>query len=197
VANGEQKERALAREFLETVTALAYVPDTLRTAEIATAIDNLLTAHREFNNFHSEPSFARELQRLVGIHGQVPPQVAAPYMLGLVEVFLTNGHGTSWNAEPIYRTLLTQVTAEQALIGILSFTTTPIASRLQFPLCQQKFTELLDILGAKVSATAIKELIADVKAYTGPLYRLKDDDRIRRKVAYLQTILGPRAPSSS
>jgi hypothetical protein len=28
------------------------------------------------------------------------------YVLGLVEVFLTNGHGIAWNAEPIYMDLI-------------------------------------------------------------------------------------------
>jgi len=196
VADGDRAEKDLARAVVQTASALSYVPDSLRVAEIETAVDNLLFVHREFNNFHSEPSFARQLQRLIGSAGAVPPQVRTPYVLGLVEVFLTNGHGVTWTAEPIYRELLDQFDAEQALTAILSFTHTTIASRLQFSLCQTKFRELLDVMAVKVSASAVKELIEAMRAYDGPLDRMREDIRIKRPVEYLRKILGPQAVGS-
>jgi hypothetical protein len=75
------------------VGAASYIPDTIRAAEICTAIDELLAAHRGFNNFHIEPSFARRLESLVGDKGLIPSAIAERYVEGLVEVFLTNGHG--------------------------------------------------------------------------------------------------------
>lgn len=187
VANNDQTESALARQFLEMVSGQSYMPDPIRAADIATAVESLLSAHRGMNNFYNEPAFARSLKRLVG-QGQIPKQVNQVYTLGLVEVFLTNGHGVAVNAEPVYLSLLNQLNQNQALLAVLSFTHENIASRLQFPRCQEKFREVLSLMEPKV-VPAVKELIADIEAYQGPLDRMKNDARIKRKVDNLQTIL--------
>ncbi len=188
VANNDQ-EKNLARQFLELVSAMPYMPDALRAAEIGDAIDNLLIAHRGLNNFYNEPSFARELKRLVGPEGKVPSQANKIYVLGLVEVFLSNGNGVARNAEPIYRELINQFDSEQALRAILSFNNSNIASRLQFPLCQKKYLELLDLMKIKVSEAAVKELVDEIEAYKGSLENMREDTRIRRKVAITQRII--------
>ncbi len=188
VANNDQ-EKNLARQFLELVSAMPYMPDALRGAEIGAAIDNLLIAHRGLNNFYNEPPFARELKRLVGPEGKVPPQANKIYVIGLVEVFLSNGNGVARNAEPIYRTLINLFDSEQALIAILSFNNSNIASRLQFPLCRKKYLELLDLMKIKVSEAAVKELVDEIEAYKGSLENMREDTRIRRKVAITQRII--------
>lgn len=121
VANNDQDEQSLARGFLQIVNGESYIPDSLRSTEIETAINNLLTAHRGLNNFYNEPPFARELSRLVGQPAKVPEQINNKYVLALVEVFLTNGNGVAWNAEPIYFELIRQFDSKQALIAVLSF----------------------------------------------------------------------------
>lgn len=136
VANNDQFQAKLARDFLETVSGQSYIPDNIRSAEIQTSIENLLTAHRGTNNFYNEPPFARQLQRLVGDMGKIPPQVNREYVHCLVEVFLTNGNGVAWSAEEIYITMLEKFDSEQALIAILSFNDSNISARIQHKLCQ-------------------------------------------------------------
>jgi len=189
VVNSDKDEKELARQFLQIVLAESYIPDDLRATEIKIALDNLLSAHREFNNFYNEPPFARQLQSLVGEAGKIPEQVYKPYVLGIVEVFLTNGNGVAFYVEPIYKKLLDLFDQKQALIAICSFMETNIASRLQFTLCQKKFQELLDMMKSKVSAPAIQALIAKLQNFTGPLDKMKDDATIKRQLAILQKIL--------
>jgi hypothetical protein len=189
-ANSDQQEAKLSRDFLEVVSAQAYIPDSLRAAEIQIAVENLLNAHRNWNNFYNEPPFARELQRLVGVQGRVPNEATRVYVHGLVEVFLTNGKGVAHNAETHYKAMLAQLTPEQALLAVMSFTNNVIASRLQFPLPQRKYKELLEMMKSKVTAAAVRELIDDIQAFPGPLDRMRDDSRIKQKVANLQRILG-------
>jgi hypothetical protein len=189
VAVNDQEEKNLARAFLETVSALSYIPDDLRAIEIEAAVENLLVAHRGHNNFYNEPPFARELQRLVGDIGKVPPQVNQSYVLGIVEVFLTNGNGAVWAAEPVYSTLVNQFDSAQALTAVLTFSNSIIASRLQFTICREKYRELIELMRDKVSTPAVKELIDAIDEYTGPLDRLKDDTRVIRRVDNLQKIL--------
>ena len=190
IANSDQDKQKLSREFLETVSGLSYIPDGIRAAEIQTAIENLLSAHRApFNNFYNEPPFARQLQRLVGETGKVPLAINNEYVLCLVEVFLTNGNGVAWNAESTYYSLLDQFNPDQALIAILSFSDINISNRLQHSRCQEKFKELIEIMKDKVSMPAVKELIDDVEKYRGPLDKLKDNSEIKRKVKALKKII--------
>ncbi len=188
VANNDQEEQNNARAFLEIVSAESYIPDGLRAAEIETALDDLLIAHRGTNNFYSEPPLARELSRLIG-DSKIPEQVNKKYVLTLVEAFLTNGHGTAWNADPIYTGLIKQFDSNQALIAILSFNDETISSSLQFKLCQSKFRELLEILKIKITSSAVTELIKEIESFSGPLDKMKDDSRFKQKVSTLRKIV--------
>ncbi len=187
---GDQERKNLSREFLELVSATPYIPDEYRVLEIEDAIENLLLAHRGLNNFYNEPAFARALTNIVGPAGKIPKRAYKKYVFGLVEVFLTNGNGVAWNAEPIYLSLINLFDAEQALIAILSFNEDNIASSLQFELCQKKYLELLDTLKINVSAPAVADLIEDIQKFEGPLDRLRDDHRIKQKLANLLKIIG-------
>jgi hypothetical protein len=189
IANNDRDKQDLSREFLEAVSGLSYIPDGIRAAEVQTAIENLLSAHRGGNNFYNEPPFARQLQRLVGETGKVPKEVNNEYILCLVEVFLTNGNGRAWNAESTYISLLDQLDPSQSLIAILSFSNLNISSRLQHPLCQSKFRELLEMMKNKVSMAAVKELIENIEKYRGRLDKMKDDSDIKRKVTALKKII--------
>lgn len=188
-ANNDQDEKKLAREFLATVSAESYIPDDLRAVEVTSAVENLLVAHRGSNNFYTEPPLARELQRLVGANGNVPTRASNLYVRGLVEVFLTNGHGVAVGADPIYRTFLKQFTPDQALVAILSFQDATIASRLQFNRCKQHFRELIELMKSNVSAPAVRELIEHIEAYKGPLEHMKDDDWFMNRLAPFKTII--------
>jgi hypothetical protein len=168
VLNNDQKEKELAREFLDIASGLEYIPESLRAAEIDGAIDQLLAAHRGQNNFYNEPSFARQLARLVGERGDIPDAVAEKYVHGLVEVFLTNGNGTAWNAEPTYLDLLGRLSAAHALLAILSFRVDSIASRLQFDLCRRKYSELLALIKENIGAPAVIELIEAIEGSHAP-----------------------------
>ncbi|SHI74197.1 hypothetical protein [Desulfosporosinus lacus] len=187
VANNDQDEKTLARQFLDLVSGASYIPDDLRAVEIQAAVENLTAVHWGHNNFYNEPPFARELKRLVG-QVKIPKQINHYYVLGLVEVFLTNGNGVAWNAEVVYIELLGKFDPDQALLAILSFDDERISSLLQFTLCQKKFKELLNLMKQKVSSPAVKELIIDIET-SGRLDRLRDDHRIREKVDNILRII--------
>ena len=189
-ANNDEKRALLARQFLEIVSGVSYIPDTLKVAEIDTAIENLLNAHRGIGNFYSEPVFASELARLIGKTGAVPKEVNSKYVLCLVEVFLSNGNGIAWNAEPAYIQMINQFDTEQALTAILSFTNEYISSRLQLTLRQKKYRELLNLLRNKVSSPVVKELITEIDNFKGPLDKLSLDSRIKARIDNMKKILG-------
>jgi hypothetical protein len=192
LARNEQQQQQLARQFLEIVSGLSYMPEDVLAAEIDSAVDNLLGAHRGINNFYNEPAFARQLHRVVGGAGKIPESVTHVYVLGVVEAFLTNGNGVAWNAEPTYIELLQQFDPRQSLIAAVSFRSTTIASKLQFTLCQRKYDEMLKMMAKQVANPAVKELIEEVQdalaKETSP-ERLRQDRRLADKIDNLRKIL--------
>ena len=190
VANNDQAEARFALQFLEVVSGKPYIPDSLLAAEIDTALDNLLLAHRApLDNFYNEPPFATAIGKLIGQKGQVPIQIRRKYVLALVEVFLSNGNGIARNAEPTYYSLINRFDDKQAVIAILSVNDTTIASKLQHSLCQQQYRRLLQIMKVKVSAPAVKEIIDYIEKYRGPLDKLKDHSDFKRKVDNMRKII--------
>jgi hypothetical protein len=170
-----------ARQFLELVSAIPYIPDALRAAEIETAIENLLTAHRAWGNFYNEPPFARQLERLIGKNGKLPSSIEKKYVLSLVEVFLTNGNGVARNAQSIYLSMLNVFDSKQAFIAILSVFDDLISSKLQFAPCQSKYRELLELMKIKISMPALKELIDDIEHTKEPIEDLKNSSHFRQR----------------
>lgn len=189
VANNYQEEKKLSREFLQIVNAESYIPDDLKIVEIEATIDNLATSHRSFNNFYNEPTFARQLYRMVGDPPKVPKALNRKYVYTIVETFLTNGNGVASFAQQIYVEMLSKLNSQQANIAVLSFNDTRISSKLQFPLCQKKYRELIEILKPIVTTPAIKDLIEKIDKFTGLLENMKHDKLIQTSVDNLKVLL--------
>jgi hypothetical protein len=190
VANNDAARAKWAREFLDGVTAASYIPDTIRAAEIGTAIDELLSANRGFNNFHIEPSFARRLESLVDDKGQIPPSIAERYVECLVEVYLTNGNGVAWSAESIYLRLLAKLDATQALLAVLSFPKMHISSKLQFNLCRQKYLELVALARTKVTSPQGTDILSIIETYKPPIEHMRDETKLMERVNAITNSLG-------
>ncbi|MCJ8345593.1 hypothetical protein MJH12_08630 [bacterium] len=188
-ANNSQELQALTKAFLEVVDGMSFIPDNLKAVEISNSIQNLLVAHRNNNNFHSEPPFARELSRVVGQTGNIPKEIRVKYVLCIVEVFLTNGLGVAWNAEPIYTGLINSFSQEEALISLLSFSHEHISSRLQHTLCAEKYQSLVHLIRNKLTAPAALEVLSAVEEFHGPLDRMKNDTRLQSKIKSMKAIL--------
>ncbi|AIV91077.1 hypothetical protein [Burkholderia pseudomallei] len=189
-ANNDAAKAKWAREFLDLVGGASYIPDSIRAAEIGTAIDELLAAHRGYNNFHIEPSFARRLESLVGDKGDVPPVVAGRYVDALVEVYLTNGNGIAWSAEPVYQRLLGKFDSSQALLAALSFRNRDIASKLQFPLSESKYREIVALAKTKVSSPQGLDILKTIEDYKAPLQHMRDETKLMEKVNAITQSLG-------
>lgn len=187
-ANNDQDQARLSRSFLQIVNAEAYLPAGIRAAEIKTALDNLRSAHHSpLNNFHKEPPFARQLKRLVGSHG-VPKQLNNEYVLTIIDVYLTNGNGECWDAEPVYTSLIQGFNQQQAVIALFAFTSDGIASKLQFQLCRSKFRALVDMVRTMITTPAVQEFIQVIDDYKGDLYNMRKDTTVQKKVEVLKVL---------
>ncbi len=178
-ANADLAQAAAARELLDLVDdGPAYLPDVVRAAEIDTALDALLYAHRGWNNFYNEPTPARQLQALVGDLGKLPQGVEPKYIRTLIEVFLGNGLGIAWSADPIYRTLLKRMSGRQARRALRAILDPTISSRLATKTGRSQWPELLDIIEPKLTRTDDRHLLEQVRGFSGMPDQLKLDTRI-------------------
>lgn len=185
-ANGDQEQAVLARQLIDLVNGATYLPSEERAWEIDAALDELIDAHNNWNNFYTEPPIARRLQELVGQHGDVPEGLSRKYVLGVIEVFLTNGNGVARDGDPIYQDLITRFNPNQASLALRSFTDTVIASKLQWPIPQEKWAELLGLIGSKLTGRSDRELFDAVQAFPGQPHLLSKDPEIKAQVKRLE-----------
>jgi len=183
VASLDHGPATAARELLDLVDGAAYLPQELRAAELDTALDTLMAAHNAMNNFYNEGPPARQIEALTGEKGDVPQAVARKYTRTLVEVFLGNGYGVSYTAEPVYRELLKRLDPQEARRALRAFTDVGISSLLWADSARRQWLELLEILEPKLTRRSDRELLAAIRAFPGTPNQLRSDTTIRKLVA--------------
>lgn len=186
LANGDNQTKNEAKRFLEVVGGMSYLPDVAKTPIIKVHLENLIMAHNSFNNFYNEPSFARQLHAVIGKHGAIPPQINFQYVKTIVSVFLTNGSGEAWDANPIYIELIKNFDARQSFIALTSFMDESIKSKLQFPLCQKKFSEMLNYLESNITSEGILDLLGEIRSEIKSLHIIKNNDKLNDKIRFFQ-----------
>lgn len=184
VANGDNTEATLARQLLDVLDAAAYLPEPVRVAELAAAIDDLLMAHRGFNNFHTEPGPARRLNSLAGEH--VPPAVQPTYVSALLEVFLTNGSGVAWSADPYYTDMIARFTPAEAEMAMRGLFEEAAQSKLRWDHPRAKYAQLLELLDPKITRPVARELIEAIRSFNGTPSDLAKDSELKRLRARLR-----------
>lgn len=182
IANGETHNKNEAKNFLEIVGGLSYIPDTVKTPIIKTSLENLMMAHKGNNNFYSEPSFANQLRNVIGKHGSIPHQINFLYVKTIVTVFLTNGRGEAWDANHIYKELIKDFDYKQSFIALTSFIDESIRSQLQFQLCQNKYEELLGYIEPNITSDGVLDLLSEIKGQILRLHSISNDDKLIKKI---------------
>lgn len=179
-ANAATDQAAKGRELLDLVDGGGYLPEQTRVVEIDAAVDDLLTAHRGWDNFANEAAPARALAALIGPTGKVPAAVEGKYVSALVEVFLGNSYGVSWAAEPAYDQLVDLLSPAQASRALRSFADPVVSAALQFTKPAQQWGELLARLEPKLTSRSDRELFDAVQAFTGRPDQLEADSGLKR-----------------
>ena len=168
----------LARELLEVVDGAAYLPTEIRTTDIASALDELLVAHRGYNNFYAESGPARRLNTLSA--EPVPKTIRRTYVRAIVEAFLTNGNGIARAADSHYSEMISRFGPREARIALESLFETEIASKLRFESAQQKYKELLEALEPKMTKPRTRDLFDAIRSFTGDPSNVARDSNLRR-----------------
>jgi len=180
-ANGEASRVKLAREFLELVDGLAYLPPDRLALEISTVLDTLMSVHNGWHNFYNEPTPARQLQRLVPASGEVPSNVVKKYVKTVTMCRIGNGYGISWAAQPIYDDLISRFSDKHVFWFINLVRDTEFGSRLQFPQCAQHYQTLASQLERRVVNPQLKQALNFIAGFpSDKLRHIKSDARFQQ-----------------
>ena len=145
-ANAEIQKRDYAREFIEFVDGLSFLPSETLQIEFGQAIQNLYDAHIGFNNFHNEPAHARLLERYVPENGEIPTELRFNYVKTVVMCAIGNGYGVSSMGESCYSDMINKFQAREVGNFCKLLMDKEFASRLQFPDCKKRFRSIADKL---------------------------------------------------
>lgn len=190
LANGDSQKKQFAKNFLQIVKGFSYVSDPVKIPMIQNILKSLEEAHYNTNNFYNEPEFAEALRRLVDELGGVPRTVNYSYVYTLITVFLTNGVGESFDADPIYVDLIRRFENEQILIALTSFTDDAIRSKLQFERCKNKYLEMIDYLQPNILSEVELDFSNEIKNKIQDLFMLERKDDLIIKANYLKKKAG-------
>lgn len=185
--NGDVESADKAKEILELVNGQAYFPEPIRASEMDIALNQLLAAHRGLNNFYNEPSFALQLERIVG-KADIPTQINNKYVSVVVDCYITNGNGVCWDAEDIYIRLLNLFSQEQINVAVFLFMNEHISSMLQISLCEKKYREMIAVLKGKNASPAVGEVIKLIEDFPS-LKNMRKDSMIKEKIKSYEIIL--------
>lgn len=180
-ANGEVGRAKLAREFLDLVDGLAYLPSSRLELEISNALDALMAAHNGYNNFYNEPAPARQLQRLIPASGEVPPNASKKYVKTIVMCRIGNGYGISWAAQPIYDELIGRFSDRHVYWFIDLVNDAEFASRLGLGKCPERYQSLAVQLEQKAVDALLKQAVKFVSSFpNNSLHNIRADSRFQQ-----------------
>ena len=179
-ANAETDYATAARELLELVSGTAYLTPEIRAVELASALDILVSTHRGMNNFYNEGAPARRVSDLVGPQGDVPQAIRDRYVRTVTELYLGNGYGVSWNADPIYFDMIQRFSSADAGTALRMFTDVAFSSLLASTTGRRQWAQLLDALEPKLTSNTDRNLMEAVRNFTGTPDQLRLDTGIKK-----------------
>ncbi len=158
-ANGEATKAKLARDFLDLVGGVTYLPADALAVEISTAIETLSAAHDGWNNFHNEGAPAKALRAFIPDSGVVPKSVLMKYVKTITMCRIGNGYGVSWAASDTYDELIGLWTNDAARCFVRLVTDPETSSRLLLGSCAERYQEIATRLLEQVTSGPIKKAL--------------------------------------
>jgi len=140
--NAEIQRRDYAREFIDFVGGLVYLPQDTFQIEFGQSIENLYNAHINFNNFYTEPSHARLLVKYIPDSGEIPKELRQTYVKTIVMCTIGNGYGVSGMAYNYYVSMIDKFQDKEIAIFCYLPKDREFSSRLQLPKCQAQYKKL-------------------------------------------------------
>ncbi len=182
--NGETSRAELGRSFLEKVKGLPYLPQDTLSVEISGALDELYRVHNAWDNFHNEPSPARNLKKYIPENGVVPPSVSERYVKVVTMCRIGNGYGVSDAAVPMYNAMIHGWQEDQVRDFVHLLEDDDVRSRLRFPSCATKYQKLAGFFVERVTDHRLKEALTAIGSFpSSQLHNAAKDTNMKRHLA--------------
>jgi hypothetical protein len=135
------------------------------------------------NNFYNEAAPAQKLLDLVGGHGDVPSAVRDLYVRTATEMFIGNGFGVSWAADPSYQEMLKRFSPSDAGTALRMLSDVAFSSLLASSVGASRWAQLLDLLDSKLTSNTDRKLMEAIRGFSGPPDKLRLDSAIFKLAA--------------
>lgn len=138
-ANADIARKPLAREYLEIIDGLTYLPESELVLEVSERVEALRRAHTGWDNFYNEATPVRALRRLVPATGEIPKQANSEYVRVLCLCRMGRRSGVALRAKPAYDELIDLFGPSQIHAFLGNMRDDDITSRLNFAGCRDEF----------------------------------------------------------
>jgi hypothetical protein len=152
-ANVDVTRRDSAKEFLDLVGGMSYLPKETLSRELREKIQNLYNAHYAMNNFYNEPSHAKILADIVPKTGLIPQAIRADYVKTLILCRMGNFYGVSFDAKDYYDELISRFQEADIQQAVRLLLDKEVTSRLQYTECASRFLTICGKLRRRATNT--------------------------------------------
>ena len=155
-ANAELKRKELANQFLNIVDGLMYLTENQKAVELNERLENLSTAHYEFNNFCNEEPHAKIILKYIPNTGKIPDAVRFNYVKTLTICRLGNSWGISNAAKPYYDKMINMFNDPEILSFLELLKDNDITTVLQDKRRLGYFFDIAKVFYSKTNNAVIK-----------------------------------------
>lgn len=145
-----------ALEFLKIVNGIEYIPESFKEIIYKKHAQFLIDAHNGWDNFHNEPSYAKDLASL---GSNVPLSAIYTYVKAVMLSFIGNGYGIARSAQEYNTQMLSDLsqTGVRTLFAILN-TDIEIIRELTHDRPIQRLYGMMDLIKDKTMLPKQKDL---------------------------------------
>ena len=180
-SNADIPRRDAAKEFLDGVGGLSYLPPTQFAVELDEQVRNLYHAHLGWDNFYNEPPYARTLVRYVPATGVIPDSARSIYVKTVMMARIGKGSGIARSALPYYEELLNRFQDSEIREVPLLLRDTEFTSRLQFDSCAVQYRNLCTAFLEKTTNPFVQRALDKIiSSSTAQIRNLEKDSGMQR-----------------
>lgn len=147
IAEGKADRQAASQAFFENAGLMDLLSEPERHSIISSVCDKLLTAHRGFDNFYTEPPYAEKLRELAE-QAAIPETTQAEFVEAVATCATGNRYGISRRAHPDYKKMVRNFSPREiSLLLKLPRTKKLLARRIdKHASCNKRFKNVVRLI---------------------------------------------------